>query len=424
MSAKSANSGMSSSKSAMTALLLCLILGIFGAHRFYVGKTKSAVLMLLTLGGLGFWMLADLTLIACGEFKDSDGRVLTFPRTDSSAQSIFRIIVMVIGLIALYAALIGLPILYATSGLTGIIQNELIALRAGDIEKAYSYTSPDFQNITSYEDFKNFIDQVPALKDNKSASFSGIKVVNDKGLVSGTVIGNDGTSTPVEFLLIREGKVWKIEGISINPASPDAAASDESANTDTNTDTNANTDNSGQASEEDKSSENDTATKPDGKMPDKLTYQDNSAKYTIQYPGDWYYEQPDKISVLFSGKKGSPSYYTTVTIQTLPMKKAGGIYNNVKEIIADLKNQINTKTTNVKYISEGAAKLPQNPKDYTGQYFEVSYTYKGENMQKLQYVLMRPDGSAAYSWGYTTPADRYDTDLSNAQAMYDSWVIK
>ena len=55
-------------------LVLCLLLGIFGAHRFYAGKTRSAVLQLATLSGLGIWTLVDLLFILFGEFTDADGR--------------------------------------------------------------------------------------------------------------------------------------------------------------------------------------------------------------------------------------------------------------------------------------------------------------------------------------------------------------
>ena len=63
-----------SSRSRLIALLLCFFLGCFGAHRFYVGKTGTGVLMLLTLGGLGIWMLVDLILIAAGSLRDKEGR--------------------------------------------------------------------------------------------------------------------------------------------------------------------------------------------------------------------------------------------------------------------------------------------------------------------------------------------------------------
>lgn len=54
-------------------LLLCLFLGAFGVHRFYVGKIGTGILMVLTLGGLGIWSLIDLILIIIGSFKDKEG---------------------------------------------------------------------------------------------------------------------------------------------------------------------------------------------------------------------------------------------------------------------------------------------------------------------------------------------------------------
>lgn len=52
---------------------LCLFLGTFGVHRFYVGKTKSGILMLLTFGGLGLWSMYDLVMVFFGNFKDAEG---------------------------------------------------------------------------------------------------------------------------------------------------------------------------------------------------------------------------------------------------------------------------------------------------------------------------------------------------------------
>jgi TM2 domain-containing membrane protein YozV len=62
-----------SSKSRLIALLLCLFLGYLGAHRFYVRKTGTAILMLCTAGGLGIWWLVDLIFVTCGSFRDKDG---------------------------------------------------------------------------------------------------------------------------------------------------------------------------------------------------------------------------------------------------------------------------------------------------------------------------------------------------------------
>jgi hypothetical protein len=61
-----------SKRSRGVALALSVVGGIFGLHRFYVDKPKTAIAMLLTFGGCGFWLLYDLILIGAGEFRDGD----------------------------------------------------------------------------------------------------------------------------------------------------------------------------------------------------------------------------------------------------------------------------------------------------------------------------------------------------------------
>jgi TM2 domain-containing membrane protein YozV len=63
-----------SPRARLVALLFCFLLGVFGVHRFYVGKIGTGILMLLTLGGLGIWVMIDLILIAVGSFRDKEGR--------------------------------------------------------------------------------------------------------------------------------------------------------------------------------------------------------------------------------------------------------------------------------------------------------------------------------------------------------------
>lgn len=45
------------------AYMLWFFLGAFSGHRFYLGRTGSAWAQMLTLGGLGVWLLADAFLI-------------------------------------------------------------------------------------------------------------------------------------------------------------------------------------------------------------------------------------------------------------------------------------------------------------------------------------------------------------------------
>jgi TM2 domain-containing membrane protein YozV len=63
-----------SPKSRLAALLLCIFFGVFGVHRFYVGKVGTGILQLITIGGLGIWAMVDVILIVVGSFTDADGR--------------------------------------------------------------------------------------------------------------------------------------------------------------------------------------------------------------------------------------------------------------------------------------------------------------------------------------------------------------
>lgn len=65
-----------SEKSFVATLILCLLLGGLGVHRFYVGKIGTGIIWLLTLGLLGIGALVDVIVIAVGNFKDKQGKYI------------------------------------------------------------------------------------------------------------------------------------------------------------------------------------------------------------------------------------------------------------------------------------------------------------------------------------------------------------
>lgn len=116
---------------------------------------------------------------------------------------------ILLGIVILIGLIFGIAF-YATSGVAGAVKDQLSAIRSGDYEKAYSYTSSEFKKATSLDDFKKFIDKVPALKNNEGISINHREFNNDNGSVDGTLTSKDGLNTPIQYRLIKENGEWKI----------------------------------------------------------------------------------------------------------------------------------------------------------------------------------------------------------------------
>ena len=60
-------------KSQVIALILCIVVGGLGIHRFYLGYTWQGIVQLLTAGACGIWTLIDLIRIITGDLKPKNG---------------------------------------------------------------------------------------------------------------------------------------------------------------------------------------------------------------------------------------------------------------------------------------------------------------------------------------------------------------
>ncbi|PWY55438.1 DUF4864 domain-containing protein [Legionella qingyii] len=386
----------SSQKSPILVLILGLFLGVLGIHRIYVGKITTGLLMLLTVGGLGIWYLIDLLLLVTNKFEDKNGNLIQLTKNPSPLKKAMMIIGIIGAWFLLFVGTVFAIVLFLTSGLIYSIDHQLSALKSGNVEKAYSYTSKDFQKATSLSDFKKFINQYPSLTNNESAFFNERIIENNIGFVKGTLTAKDGAKTPIEYRLIWEDGAWKILNIKVSYTGAGIDIDHKKF------------------------------TPPNLSTSEEFTwvnFDNKNSRYSLKYPSNWEYIKPGKGTVHFKGKKGTDSYNTTITIQTLLTKKNKGTYSTIQELKDDLKSQIFANTKDPKLLQQGEINLPQNPKRFHGEFLVFTYKYKNKEFKQMYIIFLRDDGLAFYTWSYASPIKQYEKDLSTAKGMFESWII-
>jgi len=66
-----------SNKSVLITLILLMLLGVFGLHKFYLGKTMWGVIYLFTFGLFGIGVFVDFIRLIMGNLQDSNGNEVT-----------------------------------------------------------------------------------------------------------------------------------------------------------------------------------------------------------------------------------------------------------------------------------------------------------------------------------------------------------
>lgn len=77
-----------SPKSRFVALLLCSIVGLFGVHRYYLGRPYTGLLYTFTVGIISIGWILDMILITTGMFADGDGKPVRYWTPDHESMKI------------------------------------------------------------------------------------------------------------------------------------------------------------------------------------------------------------------------------------------------------------------------------------------------------------------------------------------------
>lgn len=171
----------------LPALILSLVplvmMPMCGLHRFYVGKVYSGVLYMATLGLFGIGQLIDVILIALGEFRDAEGRLLITWR--SSPDDVSTVGERVNSLSVVPSprsffndglALFGGLGLAATIMIGVVLAIDLPEMIAADVFKEFDLTGSDLQDIFGTRTWPELLRELLQL-------FVGIMAVVTAGLL-------------------------------------------------------------------------------------------------------------------------------------------------------------------------------------------------------------------------------------------------
>ncbi len=179
-------SQIESDKEYLAAVLFAWFLGGFGADRFYLGKTGTAIAKLLTLGGLGLWAFYDVVMLVFGKTRDTQGRQLKDYEKFKKPVKITFFILLVVQIISLFLAGIILMSTLAT------FQN--VQTQARDIERETDIKATFSQLEAYYAGYGSY----PSLDELNDANFRDQYLVglDTEVVIDPTRLGTEYSSRP------------------------------------------------------------------------------------------------------------------------------------------------------------------------------------------------------------------------------------
>jgi hypothetical protein len=135
-------------------------------------------------------------------------------RLTGSNTCFFQIIIS-----AFLSLFIALLVGCSSNNASSIPVKQLETIKAGEIEKAYTYMSTAFQQQSSLAAFITFVNQYPILQEFKNVNFTENKIDKVNALLTGTLEGADNRKMVIEYQLIKESNGWKVQSIRLAPMS-------------------------------------------------------------------------------------------------------------------------------------------------------------------------------------------------------------
>jgi hypothetical protein len=315
-----------------------------------------------------------------------------------------------LGSVAIFLVLVFVGMYFYTGGLKKPIEQQLIAIQTEEYAAAYSYTSTGFQNTTSFEAFKKFVNQFSALRNNKGVEFEERSIENGVGTVSVELLSRSGAKTPAKYQLVKENDKWKIQAMILNPV--DAGAS-ETVSKATLVKPVAH------------EPEKEVKTTNEAPQPVSLTnyYQNSQYHFGVYYPANWIYTTPQPFAVLFTPTQPINNFMPTIRVQKEMYRERGGRYRDIRKYVNDvMANLLAVGVTNLTLVEQGPVPLgkPGQAK-LNAQYSLISYSQQAKEYNLVIVLYYKDPSRTLYILEFSAPKDNLYDVFPVAKAMAESF---
>lgn len=145
--------------------------------------------------------------------------------------------------------------------------------------------------------------------------------------------------------------------------------------------------------------------------------------YSMLFPSDWMRTGADNMTMMFSGRAGTPAYTSIISIQNVQPPGAKNSGDALKRAVADLKANLHRSVPGVEFPVDQPWVYQRGKVQLHGRELNAIYMHAGQRFRKIMFVIARPVQPIAHIWSYTAPDEDFQDFQPLAEQVLNSWTI-
>ena len=145
--------------------------------------------------------------------------------------------------------------------------------------------------------------------------------------------------------------------------------------------------------------------------------------YVIEYPADWEFTKPSRMTAMFSGQEGTPAYAAIIGIQNIQPPGARNADEAAQRALNQLRSSLGNAVRDLRIVADESWTYARGALQLVGRRIDATYQHGRETFRKRMIVVPRPRGTVAHVWSYTAPQRQFAALRPYADRMLRSWTI-